>query len=61
MKFRMCLAQTKLDKTDDSQATIDFFKENLPPQLLQRIYGGETILETLSRWYKKAALQKQIM
>ena len=60
MKFRMCLAQTKLDKSDDSQATIEFFKETLPPQLLQRIYGGETIPETLSGWYKKTALQEQI-
>ena len=59
-KFRVCLAQTKLDKSDDSQATIEFFKETLPPQLLQRIYGGETILETLTGWYKKAALQEQI-
>ena len=41
-------------------ATIEFFKETLPPQLLQRIYGGEMIPETLSRWYKKAALQEQI-
>ena len=56
----MCLAQTKLDKSDGSQATIDFFKETLPPQLLLRIYGGETILETLTRWYKKAALQEKI-
>ena len=56
----MGLAQTKLDKTDDSQATIECFKETLPPQLLQRIYGGETIPETLSGWYKKAALQEQI-
>ena len=59
-KFRMCLARTKLDKSDGSQATIKFFKETLPPQLLQRIYGGETIPETLTRWYKKAALQEQI-
>ena len=59
-KFRMCLARTKLDKSDGSQATIKFFKETLPPQLLQRIYGGETILETLTGWYKKAALQEQI-
>ena len=59
-KFRMCLAWTKLDKSDDSQATIEFFKETLPPQLLQRIYGGETIPETLTGWYKKAALQEQI-
>ena len=60
-KFRMCLAQTKLDKSNKSQATIEFFKETLPPQLLQRIYGGETIPETLSGWYKKAAaLQEQI-
>ena len=59
-KFRMCLAQTKLDKSDESQATIEFFKETLPPQLLQRIYRGETIPGTLTRWYKKAALQEQI-
>ena len=59
-KFRMCLAQTKLDKSDNSQATIEFFKETLAPQLLLRIYGGETIPETLTRWYKKAALQEQI-
>ena len=59
-KFRICLAQTKLDKTDDSQVTIEFFKETLPPQLLQRIYGEETIPETLTGWYKKAALQEQI-
>ena len=59
-KFRMCLARTKLDKSDGSQATIEFFKETLPPQLLQRIYGGETIPETLTDWYKKAALQEQI-
>ena len=59
-KFRMCLAQTKLDKSDGSQATIEFFKETLPPQLLQRIYGGETIPEMLTGWYKKAALQEQI-
>ena len=31
MKFRMCLARTKLDKSDGSQATIKFFKETLPP------------------------------
>ena len=59
-KFRMCLAWTKLDKTDDSQPTIEFFKETLPPQLLQIIYGGETIPETLFGWCKKAALQEQI-
>ena len=59
-KFRMCLARMKLDKTDKSQVTIEFFKVTLLPQLLQRIYGGETIPETLSRWYKKAALQEQI-
>ena len=59
-KFRMCLARTKLDKSDGSQATIEFFKETLPLQLLQRIYGGETIPETLTGWYKKAALQEQI-
>ena len=59
-KFRMCLARTKLDKSDGSQATIEFFKETLPPQLLLRIYGGETIPETLTGWYKKAALQEQI-
>ena len=59
-KFRMCLAWIKLDKSDGSQATIEFFKETLSLQLLQRIYGGETILETLTRWYKKAALQEQI-
>ena len=59
-KFRMCLARTKLDKSNDSQATIEFFKETLPPQLLLRIYGGETIPETLTGWYKKAALQEQI-
>ena len=28
--------------------------------MLQRIYGGETIPETLTDWYKKAALQEQI-
>ena len=60
MKFRMSLAWTKLDKSDGSQATIKFFKETLPPQLLQRIYGGETIPETLTGWYKKAALQEKI-
>ena len=38
-KFRMCLARTKLDKANDSQATIEFFKGTLPLQLLQRIYG----------------------
>ena len=59
-KLRMCLARTKLDKSDGSQATIEFFTETLPLQLLQRIYGGETIPETLTRWYKKAALQEQI-
>ena len=59
-KFRMCLARTKLNKSDGSQATIEFFKETLPPQLLQRIYGGETIPETLTGWYKKAALQEKI-
>ena len=59
-KFQMCLARTKLDKSDKSQATIKFFKETLPPQLLQRIYGGETIPGTLTEWYKKAALQEQI-
>ena len=48
-KFRMCLVRTKLDKTDESQAMIEFFKETLLPQLLQRVYGGETIPETLSR------------
>ena len=26
-KFRMCLARTKLDKTDESQAMIEFFKK----------------------------------
>ena len=30
-KFKMTLARTKLDKSDDSQATIVFFKETLPP------------------------------
>ena len=30
-KFKMALAQTKLDKSYDSQATIVFFKETLPP------------------------------
>ena len=60
MKFRMCLARTKFDKSDGAQATIKFFKETLPPQLLQRIYNGETIPETLTDWYKKAALQEQI-
>ena len=59
-KFRMCLGQTKLDKSDNSQASIEFFKETLAPQLLLRIYGGETIPETLTRWYKKAALHEQI-
>ena len=59
-KFRMCLARTKLDKSDGSQATIEFSKETLPPQLLQKIYGGETIPETLTGWYKKATLQEQI-
>ena len=59
-KFKMCLARTKLDKSDGSQATIEFFKETLPLQLLQRIYGGETIPETLTGWYKKAALPEQI-
>ena len=59
-KFRMSLARTKLDKSDGSQATIEFFKETLPLQLLLRIYGGETIPETLTGWYKKAALQEQI-
>ena len=34
-KFKMALTQTKLDKSDDSQATIIFFKETLPPQLIQ--------------------------
>ena len=29
-KFKMTLARTKLDKSDDSQATIVFFKETLP-------------------------------
>ena len=38
-KFRMCLARTKLDKSDGSQATIEFFKETLPLQLLQRKIG----------------------
>ena len=57
-KFRMCLAWTRLDKSDGSQATIEFFKETLPPQLLQRIYGGETIPEMLTGWYKKATLVK---
>ena len=33
-KFKMALAQTKLDKSDDSQATIVFFKETLPPWLI---------------------------
>ena len=51
---------TKLDKSDGSQATIKFFKETLPPQLLQRIYEGETIPETLTEWYKKAASQEKI-
>ena len=49
-KFRMCLAQTKLDKADGSQATIEFSKEILPPQSLLRIYRGETIPETLTGW-----------
>ena len=31
-KFKMALAQTKLDKSDDSQVTIVFFKATLPPQ-----------------------------
>ena len=54
-KFKMTLAQTKLDKSDDSQATIVFFKETLPPRLIQWILGAEHVLETLSGWYKKAA------
>ena len=59
-KFRMCLTWTKLEKSNGSQATIEFCKETLPLQLLQRIYGGETIPETLTGWYKKATLQEQI-
>ena len=55
----MTLAWTKLDKSDDSQATIVFFKETFPPWLIQRILGAENIPETLSGWYKKAAFQEQ--
>ena len=58
-KFKMALAQTKLDKSDDSQATIVFFKETLPPQLIQQVLGAENVPKTLSRWYKKAAFQEQ--
>ena len=53
-KFRMCLAQTKLDKTNNSQVTIEFFKETLSPQLLQRIYGGEMILDGTRRLLSKS-------
>ena len=59
-KFKMTLARTKLDKSDDSQATIVFFKETLPPRLIQQILGAENVPETLSGWYKKAAFQEQI-
>ena len=55
----MALTQTKLDKSDDSQATIVFFKETLPPQLIQQILGAENMPKTLSGWYKKAAFQEQ--
>ena len=55
----MALARTKLDKSNDSQATIVFFKETLPPRLIQWILGAENVPETLSGWYKKAAFQEQ--
>ena len=58
-KFKMALAQAKLDKSDDSQATIVCFKETLPPRLIQWILGAENIPKTLSGWYKKAAFQEQ--
>ena len=58
-RFKMTLAQTKLDKSNDSQATIVFFKETLSPRLIQRILGAENVPETLSGWYKKAAFQEQ--
>ena len=58
-KFKMALAWTKLDKSDDSQAAIVFFNETLPPQLIQWILGAENVLETLSGWYKKAVFQEQ--
>ena len=46
-KFKMALAWTKLDKSDDFQATIVFFKETLPPWLIQWILGAKNIPETL--------------
>ena len=58
-KFKMALAQTKLDKSNDSQATIVFFRETLPPWLIQQILGAENVPKTLSGWYKKAAFQEQ--
>ena len=57
--FKMALTQTKLDKSDDSQVTIVFFKETLPLQLIQQILGAENVPETLSSCYKKAAFQEQ--
>ena len=58
-KFKMALAQTKLNKSNDSQATIVFFKETLSPRLIQWILGAENVPETLSGWCKKAAFQEQ--
>ena len=55
----MTLARTKLDKSNNSQATIVFFKETLPPRPIQWIRGAENVPETLSGWYKKAAFQEQ--
>ena len=58
-KFKMALAWTKLDKSDDSQATIVIFKETVLPWLIQQILGAKKMLKTLSGWYKKAAFQEQ--
>ena len=58
-KFKIALARTKLDKSDDSQATIVFFKETLLPWLIQQILGAENVPKTLSSWYKMATFQEQ--
>ena len=58
-EFKMALAWKKLDKSDNSQATIVFFKETLPPWLIQWVLGAENVPEILSGWYKKATFQEQ--
>ena len=55
MKFKKALTRTKLDESNNSQATTVFFKEILPSGLIQQILGAKNVPKTLSSWYKKAA------